>query len=37
MLQQIKIQIKGIHCESCKTLIETEVDILEGVKNIEVD
>ena len=37
MLQKIKIQIKGIHCESCKTLIETEVDVLIGVKDIKVD
>ncbi|MBU1921683.1 sulfite exporter TauE/SafE family protein [Patescibacteria group bacterium] len=37
MFKKIKIQIKGIHCASCKTLIETEVDVLEGVKDIEVD
>lgn len=37
MLKKIKIQIKGIHCKSCKTLIETEVDVLEGVKDIKVD
>ena len=37
MLKKIKIQIEGIHCKSCKTLIETEVDILEGVKDIDVD
>jgi len=37
MLKKIKIQIDGIHCESCKTLIETEADVLAGVKNIEVN
>lgn len=37
MLKKIKIQIEGIHCQSCKTLIETEVDVLEGVKDINVD
>lgn len=37
MLKKIRVQIKGIHCKSCKTLIETEVDVLEGVKDINVD
>lgn len=37
MLKKIKINISGIHCRSCKTLIETEVDTLPGVKNINVD
>ncbi len=37
MLRKIKINIEGIHCRSCKTLIETEVDVLAGVKDIEVD
>ncbi|MBU3942435.1 cation transporter, partial [Patescibacteria group bacterium] len=37
MLKKVKIQIEGIHCKSCKTLIETEVDVLEGVKDIDVD
>jgi sulfite exporter TauE/SafE/copper chaperone CopZ len=37
MLKKIKIQIEGIHCKSCKTLIETEVDVLEGVKDIDVN
>ncbi|MCK4892294.1 MAG: sulfite exporter TauE/SafE family protein, partial [Candidatus Pacebacteria bacterium] len=35
--KKIKIQIEGIYCKSCKILIETEVDILEGVKDINVD
>ncbi len=37
MLKKIKVQVDGIHCKSCKTLIETEVDVLEGVKDIDVD
>lgn len=37
MLKKIKIQIKGTYCRSCKVLIETEVDVLEGVKNINID
>lgn len=37
MLEKVKIKIEGTHCQSCKTLIETEVDILSGVKDIEVD
>jgi len=37
MLKRIKIKVKGIHCKSCKTLIETEIDVLEGVKDIKVD
>jgi len=37
MLKKIRVQIKGIHCKSCKTLIETEVDILEGVKDININ
>lgn len=36
MLRKIKFKIEGTHCASCKTLIETEVDVLKGVKNIEV-
>ena len=37
MLKKIKAQIEEIHCKSCKTLIETEVDVLEGVKDIDVN
>ena len=37
MLKVSKIKINGLHCESCKTLIETEVDILEGVKEVNVN
>ncbi|TSC92607.1 MAG: hypothetical protein CEN91_401, partial [Candidatus Berkelbacteria bacterium Licking1014_85] len=32
-----KIQIKNIRSENDKVLIETEIDVLEGVKNINVD
>jgi len=37
MFKKITIQIEGIHCRSCKTLIETEVGVLEGLKGIDVD
>ena len=37
MLKKIEIEIEGTHCPSCKTLIETEVDILEGIKDIDVN
>ncbi|MDD5627123.1 MAG: sulfite exporter TauE/SafE family protein [Patescibacteria group bacterium] len=37
MLQKIKIKIEGLHCSSCKTLIETRVATLPGVKSINVD
>jgi len=37
MLKKIKIQIAGLHCQSCKTIIETEVDVLPGVKDVNVD
>ncbi|MFH1598515.1 MAG: sulfite exporter TauE/SafE family protein [Patescibacteria group bacterium] len=37
MLKKINIQIEGTYCKGCKTLIETEVDVLGGVKDIEVN
>lgn len=37
MLKKINFKINGIHCASCKTLIETDVDVLEGVNKINVD
>lgn len=37
MLKKIKFHISGIHCRSCKTLIETEIDVLPGVNKVEVD
>ena len=37
MLKKIQIQINGITCKSCKTLIETEVDVMAGVNTVYVD
>lgn len=37
MLRKTKIQIKSIRSENDKPLIETEIDVLEGVKNVDVD
>jgi len=37
MLKKIRFNISGIHCRSCKTLIETEIDVLPGVNKVEVD
>ncbi len=37
MLQKIKFVIKGIKSENSKYLIETEVDVLRGVKDINVN
>ncbi|MFC1678290.1 sulfite exporter TauE/SafE family protein [Patescibacteria group bacterium] len=37
MLKKIKFKITGTHCQSCKTLIETEIDVLPGVKSINVN
>lgn len=37
MHKKIKLKIGGIHCKSCKSLIETEVKALPGVGKIEVD
>lgn len=37
MLKNISIQINGMHCKSCKTLIESEVEVLPGIKNIDVN
>ncbi len=37
MLTVTKIKINGLHCESCKTLIETEIDVLGGVKSVKVN
>ncbi|NQU77970.1 sulfite exporter TauE/SafE family protein [Candidatus Falkowbacteria bacterium] len=37
MLKKIKFRIKGIKNENCKFLIETEVDVLGGVKDALVD
>ncbi|MBL7058621.1 sulfite exporter TauE/SafE family protein [Patescibacteria group bacterium] len=37
MLTKETFTIKGIHCKSCKTLIETEIGVLVGVVDISVD
>ncbi|MFH1744701.1 MAG: sulfite exporter TauE/SafE family protein [bacterium] len=37
MLKKIKFQIKKIHTQNDKYTIETEIDILAGVKNVDVD
>lgn len=36
-IQKTNFIIKGIHCKSCKTLIETELSAEKGVQHIEVD
>ncbi len=36
-MKKTKINIEGIHCKSCKTLIESEIDVLAGVKEVEVN
>lgn len=36
-MREIKLKITGIHCKSCKELIENEISLLEGVENISVD
>ena len=37
MFKKIKIQIENICSENDKALIETEIDVLEGVNNVDVD
>jgi len=37
MNKKIKFKINGMHCQSCKTLIEEEVKSLAGINKIEVD
>ncbi len=37
MITKQTFNITGIHCRSCKILIESEVKQLPGIKNIEVD
>jgi uncharacterized protein len=37
MTKKINIAIDGMHCRSCKTLIESDVEDLKGVKKINVD
>lgn len=37
MFLKTKLKVEGTRCESCKTLIETEVEALEGVKKVSLD
>jgi sulfite exporter TauE/SafE/copper chaperone CopZ len=37
MLKNAKFFTSGLHCRSCKTLIETELKVLPGVKSIKVN
>jgi len=37
MLKKLEFKVSGITCKSCKILIETEVDVLAGVKDVKVD
>ena len=37
MFEKIKIKIEGVRSQNDKNLIETEIDVLGGVKNISVD
>ena len=37
MLKKLKIQIIGVKSINDKVQIETEIDVLEGIKNIEVN
>ncbi|MFC1599068.1 sulfite exporter TauE/SafE family protein [Patescibacteria group bacterium] len=37
MLKNIKLKIDGLHCQSCKTLIEAEIDVLTGVHKVDVN
>jgi len=36
-MQKIILQVEGIRCKSCKSLIESEIDLLKGVKNVNVN
>ncbi|MFA5022435.1 MAG: cation transporter [Patescibacteria group bacterium] len=36
-MTQIEFQVNGLHCKSCKTLLEGEVGELAGVKDIKVN
>ena len=37
MLKEINIRIKGMNCESCKSLIEMTLKDLKGVKKVDVN
>jgi len=36
-MKTIRLKISGIHCKSCKGLIENEIDLLAGVSKVAVD
>jgi len=36
-MQKVKLGIEGIHCKSCKSLIENEINLLGGIKNVKVN
>jgi sulfite exporter TauE/SafE/copper chaperone CopZ len=36
-MQKIILKILGMHCQSCKTLLETEIKNVSGVKEVKVD
>ena len=33
---KIMLNVEGMHCKSCETLIKDELDELEGIKNVNV-
>ena len=37
MIKKINLKLGGLHCQSCKSLIETEIGALKGVAKISVD
>ena len=37
MFKKIKVQIENVRSENDKVLVETEIDVLEGVRNVYVD
>lgn len=36
MLQKIKLKIEGMHCKSCKEIIEGELTLLSGIKSVKI-
>jgi len=36
-LKRLDFKVEGLHCKSCKILLETEIDILGGVSDVGVD
>jgi uncharacterized protein len=35
-MKKIKLKITGIHCKSCKELIESEINLLNGIEKVDV-